>query len=86
MPIFVPSYPDNLYMHMFVACICVMGVCMSMGVVCIYTLKCVGICMHLYVDEGILQMFLCGQNTSLLTVCILLFTYNPTIFFQDYIM
>ena len=63
-----------------------MGVCMSMGVVCIHALIYVGMCVHLYVDEGIFQMFVCEQNTSLLTVCILLFTYNPTILYQDYII
>ena len=62
-----------------------MGVCMCMGVVCIYALMCIDMCVHLYVDEGIFQMFVCEQNTSLLNVCILLFTYNPTILYQDYI-
>ena len=40
-----------------------MGVCMCMGVVCIYALMCVGKCVYLYVDDGVLQMFVCEQNT-----------------------
>ena len=45
-----------------------MGVCMCMGVACIYALMFVGMCVHVYVNEGIFQIFACEQNTSLLTV------------------
>ena len=51
MPTFVPSYSDTLYMHMFVACICVMCAhvhgCMYVHGCCMYI--CAYVRMYVYV-------------------------------------
>ena len=63
-----------------------MGVCMCIGVVCICALMCVGMCVYLYVDEGIFQMSVCEQNTfTAHCMHFFKFTYNPTILYQEYI-